>query len=117
LEGNDHGISTFEEVVFLNEKDIESLVNHLRVPRGGLIAGAAIVGGDAQGNCGPLVANPGHSVSIRADTNLKLAVLYLRHQARILRTVAPASFALTVARYLHSTKEYEENFKVTSEQP
>jgi hypothetical protein len=25
-----------------------------------------------QGNPGPLVANPGHYVSIRADTNLKL---------------------------------------------
>jgi hypothetical protein len=72
-----------------------------------MIAGPAIVGGDAQGNPGPLVDNPGHYVSIRADTNLKLAVFYLRHQARISRTVAPASV----------TKEYEENFKFTAEQP
>jgi hypothetical protein len=53
-------------------------------------------------------------VSIRAETNLKLAVFYLRHQARISRTMAPASIALTVLR---STKEYEKNFKVTAEQP
>jgi hypothetical protein len=106
LERNDHGINTLEEVVLLNDKDIDSLVKQLRRP-GGLIAGPAIVGGAAQGNPGPLVANPGHYVSIRADTNLKLAVFYLRHQARISRTVAPASIALTVVRSLRSTKEYE----------
>jgi hypothetical protein len=71
LEGNDHGINTLEEVVFINDKDIDSLVKQLWRP-GGMIAGPMIVGGAAQGNPGPLVANPGHSVSIRADTNLKL---------------------------------------------
>jgi hypothetical protein len=81
-----------------------------------MVAGPTIVGGAAQGNPGPLVANPGHSVSIRADNNLKLAVFYLRHQARISRIVAPASIAITVVRSLRSTKEYEENVKVTAEQ-
>jgi hypothetical protein len=82
-----------------------------------MIDGPTIVGGAAQGNPGPMVANPGHSVSIRAETNLKLAVFYLRHQARISRIVAPASVPLKVERFLRSTKEYEENFKATSEQP
>jgi hypothetical protein len=82
-----------------------------------VIAGPAIFGGYLQGNPVPLVANLGHSVSIRADTNLKLAVLYLRHQARISRIVAPTSVALTVVRSLLSTKEYKENFKVTVEPP
>jgi hypothetical protein len=31
--------------------------------------------------------------------------------------VAPASVALTIVLSLRSTKEYEENFKVTAEQP
>jgi hypothetical protein len=44
-------------------------------------------------------------------------VFYLRHQARILRIVAPASFALTVVRSLCSTKEYEEKINVTADQP
>jgi hypothetical protein len=57
------------------------------------------------------------TVSISAETNLKLAVFYLRHQARISRIVAPASVSITVVRPLRSTKEYEENFKVTAEQP
>jgi hypothetical protein len=82
-----------------------------------MIAGPTIVGGSVQGNPGTLVANHGHSVSIRAETNLKLAVFYLRHQAQISRIVAPASDALTVVRRLRSTKEYGENFKVTAEQP
>jgi hypothetical protein len=73
LEGNDDGINTLEDVVFLNDKDIDSLVKQLQRP-GGIIYGPTIVGGSVQGNPGPLVANPGHSVSIRADTNLKLAV-------------------------------------------
>jgi hypothetical protein len=116
LQGNDHDIRTLEEVVFLNDKDIDRLVKQLRRP-GGMIAGPTIVIGAAQGNPGPLVVNLGHSVSIRADTNLKLTVFYLRHQAHISRFVAPASVALTVGRRLRSTKEYEENSKVTAEQP
>jgi hypothetical protein len=43
-------------------------------------------------------------MSIRAETNLKLAVFYLRHQARISIIVAPVSAALTVVRRLRSTK-------------
>jgi hypothetical protein len=105
-----------EEVVFLNGKDIDSLLKQLRRP-GGLISGPTTVEGAAQGNPGPLVAKPGHYVSIRDDTNIKLAVFYLRHQARISRIVAPASVALTVVRSLRSTNEYEENFKVTADQP
>jgi hypothetical protein len=116
LEGNDHGINTLEEVVFLNDNDIDSLVKQLRRP-GGMIAEPTIVGRALQGNSGPLAANHGHSVSIRAETNLKLTVFYLHHQARISRIVALASVALTVVRSLRSTKEYEENFKVTAEQP
>jgi hypothetical protein len=73
-----------------------------------------IFGGSAQGNPRTLVANPGHYVSIRADTNRKLAVFYLFHQARISIIVAPASIALTGVCSLCSTKEYEENFKVTA---
>jgi hypothetical protein len=51
----------------------------------------------------------------RADTNLKLAVFYLCHQANISRIVDPASVALTVVCSLRSTKEYEEIFKITAE--
>jgi hypothetical protein len=82
-----------------------------------MIVRPMIVGGAAQGNPGPIVAYPGYSVSVRAETNLKLAVFYLRHQARISRILAPASVTLTVVQRLRSTKEYEENFEVTGEQP
>jgi hypothetical protein len=34
FEGNDHGINTLEEVVFLNDKDIDSLVKQFRRPWG-----------------------------------------------------------------------------------
>jgi hypothetical protein len=116
LEGKDHVINTLKEVVFINDKYIDSLVKQLRRP-GRMISRLVIVGGAVQGDPGPLVANPGHFVSIRDDTNLKLAVFYLLHQARISKVVAPASVALTVVRYLSSAKEYEENFKVAAEQP
>jgi hypothetical protein len=105
LEGNDHGINTLEEVVFLNDKDIDSLVKQLRRP-GGVIARPTIVGGAAQGNPRPLADTTGHSMSIRSETNPKLAVFYLCHQARISRIVSPESVALTVVRRLRSTKEY-----------
>jgi hypothetical protein len=115
LEGKGHDINTLEEVVFLNDKYIDSLVKQLWRPEG-VISGLTFVGGAAQGSPGPLAANPGHSVSTRADTNLKLAVFYLRHQAWISRSMTPANVALTVVRSLRSTKEYEESFKVTAEQ-
>jgi hypothetical protein len=35
LEGNNHGINDLEEVVFINDKDIDSLVKQLRRPGGG----------------------------------------------------------------------------------
>jgi hypothetical protein len=117
LEGNDHGINTLAEVVFLNDKDIDSLVKQLRHPGWGVIAGPKFVLGAAQGNPGPMVANHGHSVSIRAETNLKLAVFYLRHQGRNSRIMSPASVALPVVQCLLSTKEYKEKFKVNAEQP
>jgi hypothetical protein len=44
LEGNDHGINTLEELVFLNDNDIDSLVKQ---SPGGVIAGPTIVGGAA----------------------------------------------------------------------
>jgi hypothetical protein len=62
LEGNDHGINTLEELVFLNDKDIDSLVMQ-RWHQGGMITGPTIVGRAVQGKPVPLVANPGHSVS------------------------------------------------------
>jgi hypothetical protein len=95
FEGNDHGINTLEEVVFLNDKYIDNLVKQIRRP-GAMIAVPVIFGGAAQGNPGSLVAYPGNFVSIRDETNLKLAVFYLCHQSRISRTVEPASVALTV---------------------
>jgi hypothetical protein len=73
LEGNDHGINTLEEVVFLNDKDIDSLVKQLRRPGGGDFW-TYDCWRSCTGQPGPLIANTGHSVSIRADTNLKLAV-------------------------------------------
>jgi hypothetical protein len=63
LEGNDHGIKTLEEVVFLNDKDIDSLVKQLWRP-GEIISVPTIVGGAAHVAPGPLVANPGHSVRV-----------------------------------------------------
>jgi hypothetical protein len=81
-----------------------------------VISGPTIVGGAIQGNP-RLLAKPGHYVSSRAETNLKLEVFYLHHQAHISRIVVPASFALIVVSSLRSTKEYEENFKVAADQP
>jgi hypothetical protein len=78
LEGNNHGINTLKEVVFLNNKYIDSLVKQLRRP-GGVIAGPTIVGGAAQGNPRPLFTNHGHSVSIRAETILQCYTCATKH--------------------------------------
>jgi hypothetical protein len=73
LEGVEIVINTFSEVLFLDGKDCESLVNQQWYPLW-MINGPVIVGGANYGNPGPQIPNPGHSVEIRADTNLEVAV-------------------------------------------
>jgi hypothetical protein len=86
-------IDDMEELEILGDTDVHHLCDSVRNP-GGLIANpnAGVAGQAAQ------IRNPGIPVSTRAETNLKQAAYYLRHQHRIGRTAEAAS--LTLCRVL-----------------
>ena len=67
---NSQDIDTIAELSILTDSEAESLCKVLRRP-----------GGMVQVN-GNEVPNPGTTVSIRAENNLKLACYYLRHRER-----------------------------------
>ena len=82
---DDQGIDTIDELGYLNTSEALSLCKVLRRP-GGLIpnnAAGIAAGGPA------LFTNPGTTVSLRAERNLKLACYLVRHRIRVLHTTTP----------------------------
>ena len=74
----------------------------------------AIANRDAENDGAPAqVPNPGINVSLRAETNLKLAGWFLRHRTRISRPKIAASITLV------SVREYKEyrNSETSQENP
>ena len=73
-------IDSVEELELLSDEEIESLCKALRRP-GGTVANpnTGNPGAPAQ------IPNPGNNVSLRAETNLKLAGYFLRHRTRVSR--------------------------------
>ena len=82
----DQGIADINELSALDDEEIETLLKLLRRP-GGTVANpnAADPGQPA------FIQAPGISVSMRAATNLKLAVYFLRHKLRTSRTITAPS--------------------------
>ncbi|KAI2495418.1 hypothetical protein MHU86_19093 [Fragilaria crotonensis] len=77
---------------------------------GGVIPGQVNAAGNA-------VPNPGIQVNARAETNLKLAAFYLRHQVRIGRTVTPADVTLENIRSIRELRDYEDTWKASDDLP
>ena len=77
---DDQDIDSVDELEMLTEEEIESLCKALRRP------GGTIANPDA-GNAGAPaeIPNPGINVSLRAETNLKLAGWFLKHRTRVSR--------------------------------
>jgi hypothetical protein len=69
---DEQGIANLDELRLLTDSECSTLCKTLRRPGGTIIPA---------GGGGP-VANPGHSVSLVAEKNLKLAVYYLKHKKR-----------------------------------
>jgi hypothetical protein len=64
-----------------------------------------------------VIPNPGFSVSIRAEENLKLAVCYARHEFRVSRPVTPASITAIGVRALKDLKIAEEEHVNPTDKP
>ena len=99
-------IDSMEELEILEDKDIHNLCDSVRNP-GGLIANPN-AGGDGQA---AQIRNPGIPVSTRAETNLKQAAYYLRHQRRIGRTADAGNITLVNVRAIKYLIDHEKDHK------
>ena len=93
----------------MSDDEISNLAKLIRRP-GGVIPGQVNAAGNA-------VPNPGIQVNARAETNLKLAAFYLRHQVRIGRTVTPADVTLENIRSIRELRDYEDTWKASDDLP
>ncbi|KAI2505147.1 hypothetical protein MHU86_9335 [Fragilaria crotonensis] len=106
---DEQGIDSLEEIRLLSDDEISNLAKLIRRP-GGVIPGQVNAAGNA-------VPNPGIQVNARAETNLKLAAFYLRHQVRIGRTVTPADVTLENIRSIRELRDYEDTWKASDDLP
>ncbi len=109
---DEQGMDTLEEIKLLTDDEIESLCKVIRRP-GGMIP--APPGGAAGGAA--KIPNPGVPVNQRAEGHLKLLAFYLRHQARISRTVTVAQVTLEAIRTVRELREFESTYKNPDDLP
>ena len=95
---NEQGIATLEELGLLTENEIEGLCKTIRRPGGTMV-------GQGQGN----VPNPGTAVSLRAETNMKLAAYWLKFRIKTSRVTQPGDIDLPAVRSIRGLRDWEDN--------
>ena len=63
------------------------------------------------------IPNPGNSVSLRAENNMKLASYFVRHEARISLPINIAQITQARVRLIRELKESEHNYKAPTSVP
>ena len=97
------GYNSLEELGVLTDKEVASLCKVVRRPGGTMVNPQAVVVGQPAA-----IPNPGLSVSLRAENNLKLACYFIRYRGRTSRTCDPSDITLANVRSLRGHKEWEE---------
>jgi hypothetical protein len=100
----EQGVDQLSEIKILTDDEIESLCKVVRRPGGTLPNPNAAVAGEPA-----TIPARGESISMIAESNLKLASYFLRHQERISRTVVYADVTLDGVRALRDLKQYEKD--------
>jgi hypothetical protein len=103
-------VDSLDEVKSMDgEDDVENMIKQVNRP-GGMFT----VGSGADSLATP---NVGLQVSLRAESNLKLCVYFLKHMERVQRVPTAASIMLEVVRGYREQQRYEEKFKKTAVEP
>jgi hypothetical protein len=103
------GLRSLDEVTYLDgDDDMENLINH--VNHGGTIT--ATTGAAA-------VTSPqdGHDVTIKAESNLKHCVFYLKHQKILSRKPTVGLIDHDLVHSFHHQQKWEDNFNKTAVEP
>jgi hypothetical protein len=98
------GIDELSEIKILRDSEIEGLCKVVRRPGGSIVNPNAATAGQPA-----TIYATGESISMIAESNLKLASFYLRHQERIGRTADYADVTLDSVRSLRDLRQYEKD--------
>jgi hypothetical protein len=102
---DDQGMNALEELALLTDEEVTNLCRVIRRPGGTIVNPNAAAGQPAN------IPNPGRTVSLRAENNLKLTCYFLRYKQRTSRALLAADITLDAVRGIKSYKEWEENHK------
>jgi hypothetical protein len=105
----DSGIDSLDEIRYLDGiDDIDSTIKGVTNPGGNVTTGT--------GSSMVTPRNNGIPVSIRAVSNLKLVVYYLKHMERVQRKPVPSAINLLLVRSYRDQRRHEVGFKKTAEE-
>jgi hypothetical protein len=104
------GIDSLDEIAYLDgiddiDKTIKGVTN----------SGGTVTKGE--GTTRVTSCNNGIPVSIRAVSNLKLCVYYLKHMERVQSRPVPSAINLVLVRSYQDQQRHEVGFKKTAEEP
>ena len=97
-------MNSLAEFETLKDEEVENLCKVTRRP-GGTIANP-LAGGQGQP---ATIPDPGVTVSLRAENNLKLACHFLHHRTRVSRAVTATDITTENVRTLRTLKDWEED--------
>jgi hypothetical protein len=104
------GIDSLDEIRYLDGiDDINSTIKGVTNPGGTVTTG--------EGTSRVTSRKNGIPVSIRAVSNLKLLVYYLKHMERVQRKTVPSAINLLLVRSYQDQQRHEVGFKKTAEEP
>jgi hypothetical protein len=104
------GIDSLEEIAYLDgEDDVDTTIKGITIPGGTVTIGSGATAVTSHNNCIP--------VSIRAVTNLKLCVYYLKHMKRVQRKPVVNTINLVLVCSYRDQQRHEVSFKKTAEEP
>ena len=101
---NDQGMNSLDEFRLLKDEEVENLCKVVRWPGGTIINPNA-----AQAGQPAMIPNPGLTVLLHVENNLKLACYFLCYRERTSRAVMADEIRLDWVRAYHDHKEWEEN--------
>jgi hypothetical protein len=104
------GIDSLDEIAYLDGiEDVDTNIKGVTNPGGTVTTGT--------GTTRVTSRNNGIPVSIRAVTNLKLCVYYLKHMERVQHPPATNAINLVLVRSYRDKQRHEVGFKKTAEDP
>ena len=107
------GMNDLEEFRLMDDEGVGTLCKAIRCPGGQIpnpaFAAAGPPAAAAAAGIPANISNPGHIVSTRAETNLKLMCYFLRYRQATSRNMDAAAIMLAAVRSMKTHKDWESN--------